>query len=175
MSWPFGTRRLPLSFQGRAMKVVDSGKVIEISRWRKGKMEPKKVLVVEDEMDMRVFITTLLETSGYKPAVAQKGQEGFERAKSEKPALILLDVMMAKEGGIQLYRRLKTDPALSHIPVVVISAISRKTFFHSQSMLDEARGQSLPEPEGYIEKPPEADELLQEIRRVLSQGLPASS
>lgn len=133
-------------------------------------METKKVLVVEDEMDMRVFITTLLETSGYKPVVAQNGEEGFDKATSDKPDLILLDVMMPKEGGIQLYRRLKTDPSLSHIPVVVISAISKKTFFHSQKMLDEARGQSLPEPEGYIEKPPDADELLQEIERVFSWG-----
>lgn len=131
-------------------------------------METRKVLVVEDEMDMRVFITTLLETSGYSPVVAQNGQEGFEKATSEKPDLILLDVMMPKEGGIQLYRRLKTDPSLSRIPVLVISAIARKTFFHSQKMLDVARGQSLPEPEGYIEKPPEADELLREIERIFS-------
>jgi CheY-like chemotaxis protein len=150
------------------MEHNDSSKVIDLRRWRKRKMETKKVLVVEDEMDMRVFITTLLETNGYKPVVAQNGQEGFERAASERPDLILLDVMMPKEGGVQLYRRLKTDASLADIPVVVISAISKKTFFHSQKMLDEARSQTLPEPEGYIEKPPDADELLQEIQRVFS-------
>jgi two-component system phosphate regulon response regulator PhoB len=75
---------------------------------------------------------------------------------------------MPKEGGIQLYRELRTDPSLSGIPVVVISAIAQKTFLHSQKMLDSARGQSLPVPEGYIEKPPEAEGLLAEITRVLS-------
>jgi len=51
---------------------------------------------------------------------------------------------------------------------VVISAISKKTFLHSQKTLDSYRGQSIPEPEGYIEKPPDADELLQEIEKALS-------
>ncbi len=131
-------------------------------------MNMKKVLIVEDEMDMRVFIKTLLETNGLKPIVAQNGVEGREKAMEEKPDLILLDIMMPKEGGIQLYRELKTDPTLTQIPVIVISAIAKKTFVHSQKMLDAARGQSLPDPEGYIEKPPEADGLLREIHRVLS-------
>lgn len=131
-------------------------------------MDSKKVLVVEDEMDMRVFLTTLLETSGFKAVVAQNGEEAFEKATSERPDLILLDVMMPKEGGVRLYRRLKTDASLSQIPVLVISAISKKTFLHSQHMLDSARGESLPDPEGYIEKPPDADELLQEIEKIFS-------
>ncbi len=131
-------------------------------------MDQKKVLVVEDELDMRIFITTLLETSGYIPIVAQNGEEGQEKAQSEKPDLIILDVMMPKEGGIKLYRRLKTDPSLCNIPVLVVSAISKKTFLHSQKMLDVHRQQALQDPDGYIEKPPDADELLREIERVLS-------
>lgn len=131
-------------------------------------MDQKKVLVVEDELDMRIFITTLLETSGYIPIVAQNGEEGQEKAQSEKPDLIILDVMMPKEGGIKLYRMLKTDPSLCNIPVVVVSAISKKTFLHSQKMLDAHQQQSLPKPDGYIEKPPDADELLREIERVLT-------
>ncbi|MEM2982764.1 MAG: response regulator, partial [Candidatus Bathyarchaeia archaeon] len=94
-------------------------------------MDKKKVLVVEDEMDMRIFLTTLLETSGYRPIVALNGEEGEKKAISERPDLILLDVMMPREGGIKLFRKLKTDPSLSQIPVVVISAISKKTFLHS--------------------------------------------
>jgi CheY-like chemotaxis protein len=150
------------------MKQRDSMKIIDLNRWRRKKMNSKKVLVVEDEMDMRVFLTTLLETSGYKAVVAENGSQGFEKAKSENPDLILLDVMMPKEGGVQLYRRLKKDAALSVIPVLVISAISKKTFLHSQQVLDSARDESLPEPEGYIEKPPDAEELLLEIERIFA-------
>jgi CheY-like chemotaxis protein len=150
------------------MNQKDSDNVIYFQKRRKGEMDQKKVLVVEDELDMRIFITTLLETSGFKPIIAQNGAEGREKAQSEKPDLIILDVMMPKEGGIQLYRNLKTDPSLRRIPVLIVSAISKKTFFHSQKMLDAHRQQSLPEPDGYIEKPPDADELLSEIERVLS-------
>jgi len=150
------------------MERKPSGKVIYLHSRRKRKMDKKKVLVVEDEMDMRIFLQTLLETSGYRPIVALNGEEGEKKAISERPDLILLDVMMPREGGIKLFRKLKTDPSLSQIPVVVISAISKKTFLHSQKTLDSYRGQSIPEPEGYIEKPPDADELLQEIEKALS-------
>jgi CheY-like chemotaxis protein len=124
----------------------------------------KKVLVVDDELDMRIFITTLLETSGYKPLAAEDGVQGLEMARQKKPALIILDIMMPKESGISLYRELKRDPALRDIPVIMLSALSKKTFFHSQKVLDEYKGEKIPEPAAYIEKPPEPEELLQAIR-----------
>ena len=127
----------------------------------------KKVLVVDDELDMRIFITTLLETSGYKPLPAVDGKEGWEIACQKKPKLIILDVMMPNESGINLYRQLKSDPELKNIPVIMLSALSKKTFFHSQKVLDEYKGEKVPEPEAYIEKPPEPDELLEAIQNVL--------
>lgn len=127
----------------------------------------KKVLIVDDEPDMRVFLTTLLETNGFKPLSAEDGRQGMEIARSRKPALIILDVMMPKESGIGMYRELKGDPDLKDIPVIMLSALSRKTFFHSQRVLDEYRGEKIPEPAAYMEKPPEPDELLEAIRKCL--------
>ena len=127
----------------------------------------KKVLVVDDELDMRTFLTTLLETSGYKPISAEDGVHGLEVARAKKPALIILDVMMPKESGINLYRELKSDPDLKAIPVIMLSALSRKTFFHSQRVLDEYKGERIPEPAAYIEKPPEPEELLEAIQNSL--------
>ena len=63
-------------------------------------MSKKKILVVDDELDMRVFVSTLLETSGYKPYVATHGLEGIQMAKEIKPDLIIMDVMMPKQGGV---------------------------------------------------------------------------
>jgi len=126
-----------------------------------------KVLVVDDELDMRTFITTLLETNGYRPISAVDGREGLEVARRSKPALIILDVMMPKESGINMYRELKHDPALKAIPVIMLSALSKKTFFHSQKVLDEYKGEHVPEPSAYIENPPEPDELLQAIQQSL--------
>lgn len=127
----------------------------------------KKVLVVDDELDMRTYTTTLLETNGYKPISAVDGVEGLESARREKPALIILDVLMPKDSGINMYRELKNDPELNDIPVIMLSAISRKTFFHSQKVLDEYKGEKIPEPAAYIEKPAEPEELLEEIRNCL--------
>ncbi|MFH1122601.1 MAG: response regulator [Pseudomonadota bacterium] len=126
-----------------------------------------KVLVVDDEPDMRIFLTTLLETNGFKPISAEDGRQGLEVARKNKPSLIILDVMMPKESGVTMYRELKLDPSLKEIPVIMLSALSKKTFFHSQRILDEYKGEKIPEPTAYIEKPPEPDELLEVIRRSL--------
>lgn len=127
----------------------------------------KKVLVVDDELDMRVFMTTLLETNGFKPITAEDGLQGLEVARKSKPHLIIMDVMMPKESGIFMYRELKNDPVLKNIPVIMVSALAKKTFFHSQKVLDDYQGSTVPEPAAYIEKPPEADELLQAVTKIL--------
>lgn len=127
----------------------------------------KRVLVVDDDLDVRTYISTLLESNGYKAPVATNGEVGFEKVKEKRPDLICLDIMMPKESGIKMYRDIKTDPDLKEIPVLVISAMARKTFLHSQKLLDQFRGQQVPEPEGYIEKPPEPEELLEEVQRIL--------
>jgi len=69
----------------------------------------KRILVVDDELDMRIYVSTLLETNGYKPLTAVDGKEGLEVARKNRPSLIILDVMMPKESGIGLYRDLKID------------------------------------------------------------------
>jgi two-component system phosphate regulon response regulator PhoB len=127
----------------------------------------KKVLVVDDELDMRTYISTLLETSGFKPLLAENGIQGLDMARRDKPKLIILDVMMPKESGINMYRELRKDPDLKGIPIIMLSALSRKTFFHSQKLLDEYDGEKVPEPEAYIEKPPEPEELLEAIQKIL--------
>lgn len=120
----------------------------------------KKILVVDDEMDIRIFISTLVETNGYKPLVAKDGEEGLKMVKEHKPDLIILDVMMPKESGLKLYREIKSDDHTKHIPIIMVSAVSKKTFFHSYRELNRYHGASIPEPEAYIEKPPESEELI---------------
>ena len=130
----------------------------------------KKVLVVDDELDMRTFIATLLETNGYKPLSASNGEEGLQMALKHKPSLVILDVLMPHESGIGMYRQLKSHPELKDIPVILCTAVAKKTFFHSQKVLDQYQGEHIPEPEGYIEKPPEPDELLEAIETGLKRS-----
>ena len=130
-------------------------------------MAKKRVLVVDDELDMRTFITTLLETNGFSPLQAEDGVQGLEIARRDKPSLIILDIMMPRESGITMYRELKNDPALKNIPVIMLSALARKTFLHSQKVLDAYKGEKIPDPAEYIEKPPEPEELLEAIQNCL--------
>ena len=128
----------------------------------------RKVLIVDDELDMRTFLSTLLATGGYDPIVAGDGLEGIQKARDIKPELIILDIMMPKESGIRMYQQLKTDDELKHIPVIMLSAIAKKTFLHSKGLLSVHPGQSLPEPEAFIEKPLEPDELFKLAKTLLS-------
>ena len=123
-------------------------------------MNKKTVLIVEDELDMRIFISTLLETSGYLPVMTRDGNEGLVKARDLLPDLVILDVMMPGEGGVQMYRQLKMDKTLKTIPVIMLSAVAQKTFSHYLNMVNARLENPIPKPEAYIEKPPEAADLL---------------
>jgi CheY-like chemotaxis protein len=127
----------------------------------------KRILVVDDELDLRTFISSLLHANGYAVTVAENGEQGMGKVREKKPSLITMDVMMPKESGIKMYRDVKTNEEFKDIPVLVISGLARKTFLHSQKVLDKFKNQAVPEPDGYIEKPPEPDELLGEVRRLI--------
>jgi CheY-like chemotaxis protein len=127
----------------------------------------KTVLIVEDELDMRIFISTLLETSGYQPVLTKNGREGLLKAKDIFPDLIILDVMMPGEGGVQMYRQLKADDTLMNIPVILLSGVAKKTFAHYLKMLNTRLDSPIPEPSAYLEKPPEAEDLLKLTERLI--------
>jgi len=122
-------------------------------------MDKQVVLIVDDELDMRIFLSTLFETSGYKAISAKNGSEGIEKARAHHPDLITLDIMMPGEGGVFMYQQLRTDEQLAKIPVIMLSAIANKTFSHYLKMLNARLGGVVPDPDAYMEKPPEADEL----------------
>ncbi len=127
----------------------------------------KKVLVVDDDPDIRLFSVTVLEEHGYTPLEAANGEEGLKMIKGEKPELVILDILMPRQSGIKLYRELKTDKALKNIHVIVLSAIAKKTFLRSQKALTEFGAAEVPEPEVYLEKPVEAEELADAIKKVI--------
>ena len=127
----------------------------------------KNILVADDDRDVVTFVSTVLEKSGYKVISAKDGEEALEKIKANRPDLVILDVLMPKQSGIRLYRELKTDQSLKDIPVVILSGISKRTFLRSQEVLTEFGGEPVPEPEVYIEKPVEADDLAQTVSEVL--------
>ena len=128
----------------------------------------KKVLVVDDDPDVRLFSVTVLEENGYTPLEAANGEEGMKMIKQEKPELIILDVLMPRQSGIRLYRELKTDKSFKNIPIIILSGIAKKTFLRSQKALTEFGGKEVPEPKVYLEKPVEPEILAAEIKKVLA-------
>jgi CheY-like chemotaxis protein len=128
---------------------------------------PAKILVVDDELSLRLFIAAVFETAGYVTATAKNGAEGTQKAREMRPDLISLDLMMPGQGGLKMYRELKADPELAKVPVMVVSAVSGKTFGHAMSSLSVGLGTDLPPPDAYLEKPPSPETLLAEARRLL--------
>ena len=123
-------------------------------------IERKKILIVDDELNMRIFLCNLLGNCGYEPIDAGDKEEGMQMAAREKPALIILDVTMPKERGLQMYRELKAHEDLENIPVIMVSNIDKKTFSFYQKFRSSPRNKGVPEPGAYLEKPLEAEELI---------------
>ena len=127
------------------------------------------ILVVDDELNMRLFMQTLFKTSGMTAAAARDGAEGLRKARENPPDLIILDVMMPGEGGLLMYRNLKSDERLRSIPVVMCSAVADATFFHSLRLVAAGRREALPEPDAYVEKPPDPERMLALVRGLLAR------
>jgi twitching motility two-component system response regulator PilH len=127
----------------------------------------KKVLIVDDDPDVRLFNATVVEESGFTPIEAANGEEGLKLIKMDRPDLVILDVLMPKQSGIRLYRELKTDKSLIGIPVIMLSGVAKRTFLRSQKALTEFGDKPVPEPELYLEKPVEPDELAREIKKFI--------
>ena len=81
----------------------------------------KKILIVEDEEIMLDLLGRKLKKEGYEVFTATNGEEGIEVMKAQKPDLILLDIIMPKMGGFEVMRRMRKDPDLKDIPVIIIS------------------------------------------------------
>lgn len=140
-------------------------------------MDKPTVLIVDDEIEMRIFLSALFETNGYRPETSRDGRTGLQKARELMPDLIILDVMMPGEGGVAMYQGLKGDERLRGIPVVVLSAVAAKTFAHCLKMLNAQLPGGIPGPDAYVEKPPEASMLLDLVRDLMnksarSQGAP---
>ncbi len=125
-------------------------------------MANKLILVVDDEHDVRRFLTTLLEDEGYDTIVATDGEQALEMLETARPDLITLDVAMPNKSGVGTYRALRDNEALRSIPVIIITGVAAefREFISSRKQV--------PPPDGYIPKPIDPVELLATVERLLS-------
>lgn len=120
--------------------------------------EKKKILFVDDEPDIEKVVRFRLQQAGYEVSVARSGSEALDLARSVKPDLILLDIIIPELNGFEVCRKLREDNETSSIPVVFFTAETADlTAIDDQVELSGAQG--------YIIKPFSHEELLEIIRR----------
>jgi CheY-like chemotaxis protein len=85
----------------------------------------KKVLIIEDHADMRELLTWQIELMGFTPISAKQGREGIEKALSEKPELIILDIMMPGMDGWEAAREIRVHAEMKDIPILAATALFR--------------------------------------------------
>lgn len=83
----------------------------------------KKILVIDDDANVRAYLVSLLEDNGYEVHTAGNSQQGFDTAARIVPDLITLDIEMPGEWGPRFYQKLASDDTLNHIPVIIISGL----------------------------------------------------
>jgi len=126
-----------------------------------------KILIVDDDPDMRLAIGSVLRSRSYNVVEARDGEEALRKLKEEKPDLMLLDLLMPKMDGFAVVKRLKnTQESYCNIPILIISSI-REEASHRRYELEVGHKLDVDE---YIEKPIEPFVLLQRVEKLLSKG-----
>jgi CheY-like chemotaxis protein len=83
---------------------------------------PKRILIVEDHEDSRSILVTILQRFGYRTIEAESGIQGIEKALSEKPDLVIMDLDLPGASGLDSARAIKENPSSAHIPIIAYSA-----------------------------------------------------
>lgn len=117
-----------------------------------------RVLVVDDEPDVVSLLTLMLKSQGYEVLAATDGQAGLEKARTEKPDLILLDIMLPRLDGYKVARMLKYDEKFSHIPIIMLTAKVQEK--------DREMGLEMGADE-YFTKPFDTSVLLAKVKQIL--------
>jgi CheY-like chemotaxis protein len=117
----------------------------------------RTILVVDDEADVRAFLTAVLEKRGYDVVTAADGRQAFEVADAQHPALIVLDLQMPDQSGTDFFRRLKHHESLRDTPIIVVSGLAGRHLAVSQ-------------PFAVFDKPIDPDEFGATVDRALGEN-----
>jgi two-component system cell cycle response regulator DivK len=137
-----------------------------------GSSQTRDVLIMEDEIDMRFYLMSMVKTLGYMPHLAPNGVEGMAKLQKKSPDLIILDVMMPEKGGALVYQEIKNKPFFRTIPLIVFSGVEKSTFNHYIKMLNANLNlnQKIPEPQYYIEKSADPEYLMRMIKQAVEMN-----
>jgi len=123
----------------------------------------QKILIVDDQLEVRELVQVTLEIGDYQILAAENGQQALEVARAEHPDMILLDIMMpgSKIDGLEVCRQLKSDPATANITVVMLSAKGQ------DSDIEAGRAAGA---DDYFTKPFSPIALIEKVEATMAQG-----
>ncbi|MCG8616328.1 MAG: response regulator [Desulfobacterales bacterium] len=136
--------------------------------------DQKTVLIIEDEMEMRFYLMTVVKSLGFEPVMTQDGSQGLAALKKMSPDLIVLDIMMPEKGGALVYKELTASDRYRQIPLMIFSGVDRAAFEHYIKMLNaeppDVNGLDIryPVPKYYVEKSADPDYLKEMITRCIN-------
>jgi len=121
----------------------------------------KKILIIDDEADMQIYLKTLFRKAGYDTEVAGNGEEALEKIKQAAPDLITLDILMPKKSGLSFFKALREELGDRQVPVIVLSGLpGHREFFEDDAV---------PDPTAFVEKPIVPDSFLAKARGMLGE------
>ena len=132
-------------------------------------MAQKRILLIDDDQISLEILRQALLQAGYEVMIASDGRQGLEKALSESPDLILLDLLLPGLDGYEICARLKEDPRYASIPIVMLTGV----FITPEDMqrgLQLGAERFLIKADAYIAKPPVYEQLLREVRMLLGEG-----
>ena len=129
----------------------------------------KKILIVDDEPDIVSYLEMVLQDQGYETATAGNGNEAMEAVKRDRFDLVTLDITMPEASGTRFYKEIRTDPELSQIPVVSVTAVTGlggdkyayENFISNRKIV--------PAPEAFFPKPIDREEFIKKVRELLGE------
>ena len=126
----------------------------------------KKILIIDDDIDLVEAMRLTLENAGFEVIDAQDGQKGLEKIEKEKPDLVLLDVMMeTQDEGFHIAYQIRNNEETADLPIIMLTAVGAETGFSFDKEKDE---DFLPVDE-FIEKPINPDTLIECVQKNLGQ------
>ena len=121
----------------------------------------KKILIVEDSLDLRTILQTVVESLGYSSLLASNGREAVDMAAAELPDLIMMDMVMPEMDGFQATRLIRQNPKTSSIPILAVTALG--THKHRDDCLQSGC-------DDYIAKPFKFAQLIPRIEKLLKSS-----
>lgn len=127
-------------------------------------------LIVEDDADFASLIEVILKEQGFVTTVSFNGEDALDQARYRTPDLVTLDIEMPRKSGLFFYRKIKSDPAFRHVPVVVVTGVTRGNKEMETLIRAFLEVEHVPSPDAYIEKPFRTQELIDVVNQVCRPG-----